>query len=276
VQPIAQPDYALKAIEWFESQLNKTLKEICDNFDKYRISEALMAVYKLFWDDFCAYYLEIIKPAYGEPIDTKTQTATLTIFEKLLKILHPFAPFITEEIWTILNENNSVQEKTIMLALQPQPENYDEKIVDTFEQIKEIIINIRALRQSKDISPKETLELFVKGEMDLSFSSILCKLANLSTIQKVDGGIENTSSFIVRTNEYYVPVGDKINVAEELEKLKRELEYEKGFLVSVAKKLSNEKFVNNAPADVVAAERKKQSDAESRIKIIEENIARLQ
>ena len=276
VQPVSQPDYAQKAIEWFESQFNKTLKEICDNFEKYRISEALMAVYKLFWDDFCAYYLEIIKPSYGEPIDTKTQTATLAIFEKLLQILHPFTPFITEEIWEILNENSNTQQKTIMLTLQPQPTNYDEKIVDTFEQVKEIVVNIRALRQNKDISPKESLELLVNGDMDLSFSAVICKLANLSTIKKVDAGVENASSFIVRTNEYYVPVGDKINVADELAKLKKELEYEKGFLVSVTKKLSNEKFVNNAPIDVVAAERKKQSDAESRIKIIEDNIARLQ
>ena len=276
VEQIPQPDYAAKAVEWFDAQFNKTLKEIYDNFDKYRISEALMAAYKLFWDDFCAYYLEIIKPAYGKPIDQQTQAATLKIFENLLLVLHPFMPFVTEEIWSLLNEEKNKPSETIMLTLQPKPCEFDEKTVDVFDQIKDIIVNIRALRQSKDISPKETLDLFINGSLDLSFMPILIKLANLSKVEKVEERIENASSFIVRTNEYYIPLGDKVNVAEELEKLNKELEYEKGFLAVVAKKLTNEKFVNSAPANVVAAERKKQADAESRIKILEENIARLQ
>ncbi|MDR3286491.1 MAG: valine--tRNA ligase [Prevotellaceae bacterium] len=275
VEQIPQPDYAAKAIEWFNAQFNKTLKEIYDNFDKYRISEALMTAYKLFWDDFCAYYLEIIKPAYGSPVDKYTQEATLKIFENLLKILHPFMPFITEEIWLILNDNKT-EGKTIMLTLQPKPQYFDAKIVDTFEQIKDIIINIRALRQNKNISPKDSLELFVKGNLDLSFSTVLTKLANLSKVENVEDSIENASSFLVRTNEYYIPLGNKINIAEEIEKLQKELEYTKGFLASVSKKLSNEKFVNSAPANVVDSERKKQSDAESKIKILEDNIARLQ
>ncbi|MDR3226232.1 MAG: valine--tRNA ligase [Prevotellaceae bacterium] len=275
VEQIPQPDYAAKAVEWFNAQFNKTLKEIYDNFDKYRISEALMAAYKLFWDDFCAYYLEIIKPSYGSPIDKCTQEATLKIFENLLKILHPFMPFITEEIWLILN-GDKAKGKTIMLTLQPKPQAFDATVVDTFEQIKDIIINIRALRQNKNISPKDSLELFVKGNLDLSFSTVLAKLANLSKVENIENSIENASSFLVRTNEYYIPLGNKINIAEEIEKLQKELEYTKGFLASVTKKLSNEKFVNSAPVNVVEAERKKQSDAESKIKILEENIARLQ
>ncbi|MDR1348121.1 MAG: valine--tRNA ligase [Prevotellaceae bacterium] len=276
IEEIPQPDYAAKAIEWFNSQFNKTLKEIYDNFDKYRISEALMAAYKLFWDDFCAYYLEIIKPAYGSPVDKSTYTATLKIFENLLKILHPFMPFITEEIWLILNNCKKEERKTIMLTPQPKPCAFDEKIAETFEQIKEIIINVRALRQNKNISPKQSFDLFVKGDFDLSFAGILMKLANLSQIARTENIIENTSSFLAGTNEYYIPLGNKININEELEKLKNELEYAKGFLSVVNKKLGNDKFVSGAPASVVASERKKQSDAESKIKILEENIARLQ
>jgi valyl-tRNA synthetase len=275
VEQIPQPDHAKKAIEWFNSLFNKTLKEIYDNFDKYRISEALMDSYKLFWDDFCAYYLEIIKPAYGAPVDKLTYMATLKIFENLLKILHPFMPFITEEIWLILNEGKS-ENKTIMLTLQPKPCDFDKKTADTFEHVKDIIINVRTLRQNKNISPKENLDLFVKGDFDLSFEGILMKLANVSKIQKTENVIENTSSFLVGTNEYYIPLGNKINIDEELEKLEQELEYTKGFLSVVNKKLSNDKFVSGAPANVVASERKKQSDAESKIKILEENIARLQ
>jgi valyl-tRNA synthetase len=276
VQQSPQPDYAAKAVEWFNAQFNKTLKEIYDDFDKYRISEALMAAYKLFWDDFCAYYLEIIKPDYGKPVDSQTYEASLEIFEKLLQILHPFMPFITEEIWQILNKDRNSEKSTIMLTLQPKHCSFDWQIIDTFDQVKEIIVSVRSLRQSKDISPKESLELFVNGNIDLSFASVLAKLANLSKVEKVEKSIESASSFIVRTNEYYVPVGDKINIVEELDKLQKELKYTRGFLASVTKKLSNEKFVNNAPANVVDAERKKQSDAESRIKIIEDNIARLQ
>ncbi|MDR2653074.1 MAG: valine--tRNA ligase [Prevotellaceae bacterium] len=276
VEQIPQPYYASKAIEWFNSQFNKTLKEIYDNFDKYRISEALMDVYKLFWDDFCAYYLEIIKPAYGSPVDKSTYSETLKIFENLLKILHPFMPFITEEIWLILNNDKNEERKTIMLTLQPKPCSFDEKIVETFEQIKEIIINVRALRQNKNISPKQSLDLFVKGNFDLSFANVLMKLANLAKVEKIEADIENASSFRVSTNEYYIPLGNKINIDEELKKLENELEYAKGFLSVVNKKLSNDKFVNSAPSNVVESERKKQSDAESKIKILEENIARLQ
>jgi valyl-tRNA synthetase len=276
-EQIPQPDYAIKTIDWFNSQFNKTLKEIYDNFDKYRISEALMNAYKLFWDDFCAYYLEIIKPAYGSPVDKLTYTETLKFFKNFLKILHPFMPFITEEIWLILNNSEKERKtKTIMLALQPKPCNFDAKIIDIFEQVKDIIINVRALRQSKNISPKQSLDLFVKGDFDLSFTSILKKMANLSKVEKIEINIENTSSFIVAANEYYIPLGNKINIVEELEKLENELEYAKGFLSVVNKKLSNEKFVNNAPENVIESERKKQSDAESKIKILEENIARLQ
>jgi valyl-tRNA synthetase len=275
IEAIPQPDYTAKAIEWFNSQFNKTLKEIYSNFDKYRISEALMDAYKLFWDDFCAYYLEIIKPAYGEPVDKGTYTATLKIFENLLKILHPFMPFITEEIWQILNDDKN-ESKTIMLTLQPKPCDFDKKIVDTFEHVKDIIVNVRSLRQNKNISPKENLDLFVKGDFDLSFSGILMKLANLSQIAKTENIIENTFSFLVGTNEYYIPLGNKVNINEELEKLEKELEYTQGFLSVVNKKLNNDKFVSGAPANVVASERKKQSDAESKIKILEENITRLQ
>ncbi|MDR0420009.1 MAG: valine--tRNA ligase [Prevotellaceae bacterium] len=273
-EQIPQPNHAAKAIEWFNARFNKILKGIYDNFDKYRISEALMDAYKLFWDDFCAYYLEIIKPAYGSPVDKLTYTATLNFFENLLKILHPFMPFITEEIWLILNDNS--ENKTIMRTLQPELCDFNEQTVDTFEQVKDIIINVRALRQNKNISPKENLDLFVKGDFDLSFAGILMKLANLSKIEKTENVIENASSFLAGTNEYYIPLGNKIDISEELEKLEKELEYTKGFLKVVNNKLNNEKFVAGAPANVVASERKKQADAESKIKILEENIARLQ
>ncbi|MDR2126998.1 MAG: valine--tRNA ligase [Prevotellaceae bacterium] len=275
IEQIPQPDYATKAIAWFNSQFNRTLKEIYDNFDKYRISEALMDAYKLFWDDFCAYYLEIIKPAYGSPIDKSTYTETLKFFENLLKILHPFMPFITEEIWLILN-NAQKEHKSIMLTHQPKLCDFDEKTVSVFEQVKDIIVNIRTLRQNKNISPKQSLELFVKGNFDLSFASILMKLANLSKVEITEMDIKNMSSFLTGTNEYYIPLGSRINISEELEKLTKELEYARGFLSAVNKKLTNEQFIKSAPSNIVESEYKKRLDAESKIKILEDNISRLQ
>lgn len=270
---IGQPEASTVAVEWFKMKLDKTIKEVNDSFSKYRLSEAMMAVYKLFWDEFSSWYLEIVKPGYQQPIDGVTYRATIGFFDSLLKLLHPFMPFITEELWQALE--NRKEGESLMLALMPEAGLVDDNLLDQFEIVKEVVGGVRTIRLQKNIPNKESLELHVLGEHCSDFNPVICKMCNLSAIRCVEEKTLEAISFLVRTTEYAVPVGTVINVEEELAKLEEELKYQQGFLASVLKKLSNENFVNKAPAKVIEMERKKQADAESKIKSIEENIRAL-
>ena len=273
VADIEQPKSSTLAIQWFEGQLSKTLEEINDSFDKYRLSEALMAVYKLFWDEFSSWYLEMIKPAYQQPIDEKTYEATLSFFDSLLRILHPFMPFITEELWQALTERKHGE--SVMIAQMPQPKAYNQDFLNSFERAKEVIGNIRTIRLQKNIPNKDVLSMEVINEYDNTMDSIIIKMCNLSGISKADEKTSDAISFLCGTTEYAVPLGNNINIEEELDKLNAELLYLQGFLKSVMAKLSNERFVANAKPEIVENERKKQADAESKIKTLQENIEAL-
>lgn len=272
---IPQPEAAKKAIEWFDSMLNKTIAELNDQFDKYRISEALMLVYKLFWDEFSSWYLEMIKPAYQQPIDAQTLQATTSFFEKLLKLLHPFTPFITEEIWHYLAERKDGE--SIMMTSLPASGKYDEVLISQFDLVKEIVTSVRNIRQEKNLSPKEALAMQVVTDTNntLVFAEVMKKLSNLSSIEVVSAKPEGAVSFLVKSTEYYIPLTGKIDVAEEIKKIEAELIYTKGFLESVMKKLSNEKFVSGAPKQVVENEMNKKADAEAKIKAMEESLREL-
>ena len=274
VADIEQPEYAKLATEWFDSMLAKTAEEVNDLFGKYRLSEALMAVYKLFWDEFSSWYLEMVKPAYGQPIDKVTYEKTLAFFETLLKLLHPFMPFITEELWQHIYDRQPGESIMTQTLVKDMP--YNEALIAQFEAVKEVISGIRTIRLQKNIAQKEALALEVTGENPVAgFGSVIAKLCNLSEIKQVETKSEGAAAFMVGTTEYAVPLGNLINVEEELKKLEADLKYQEGFLQSVMKKLSNEKFVSKAPANVIEMERKKQADAESKIKSIEESIAAL-
>ena len=274
VAEAAQPEYARLATEWFEAMLAKTIAEVDDLFGKYRLSEALMVVYKLFWDEFSSWYLEMIKPAYGEPIDQTTYNKTLGFFDTLLKLLHPFMPFITEELWQHIydrKEGESIMTQTLQAA-----GSFDENIIAQFEAVKEVIGGIRTIRLQKNIAQKEALALEITGTSPVAaFHAVISKLCNLSAISNVESKSEGAAAFMVGTTEYAVPLGNLINVEEELKKLEADLKYQEGFLQSVLKKLSNEKFVSKAPANVIEMERKKQADAETKIAALKESIAAL-
>ena len=274
VADIEQPEYAQIATKWFESQLNSVLAEVDDLFSKFRISEALMAVYRLFWDEFSSWYLEMIKPAYQQPIDRTTYELTLKYFESLLCMLHPFMPFITEELWQHITERKPGE--SIMLSLMPKAGAVDDKMIAAIAEAKEIISGIRTIRLQKNIPNKNALQLQVVGKFSNSCRSIIMKLANVDSIAEVSEKDATAASFLVGTTEYAVPLGNNINVEEELAKLRADLKYYEGFLVSVEKKLGNERFVNNAPEAVVNAERKKKADAESKIATLKESIAALE
>ena len=274
VADIEQPEYAKLATEWFEAMLSKTAAEVNDLFGKYRLSEALMAVYKLFWDEFSSWYLEMVKPAYGQPIDKVTYEKTLTFFDTLLKLLHPFMPFITEELWQHIYDRK--EGESIMVQVLQVSETYNEDIIARFEAVKEVIGGIRTIRLQKNIAQKEALSLEVIGENPVeAFNAVIAKLCNLSAIQTVATKADGAAAFMVGTTEYAVPLGNLINVEEELKKLEADLKYQEGFLQSVLKKLSNEKFVSKAPANVIEMERKKQADAETKIAALKESIAAL-
>jgi valyl-tRNA synthetase len=272
---IPQPEASKVGIEWFDNVLNQTLASVDDQFDKYRVSEAVMQVYKLFWDEFSSWYLEIVKPVYQQPIDAATYKATVGYFEKLLKMLHPFIPFITEEIYHFLDERK--EGESIMLAAMPKAEKFDEAYIGQFEFVKEVVASLRMIRQEKNIPNKDTLMLQVlkDSQRPSGFDSIVKKLGNLENIEMLEAKPEGAISFMVKSAEYFVPLEGKIDVEEELLKLKAELEYQKGFLVSVNKKLLNEKFVNSAPSQVVQNELNKKADAEGKIKALEERIEML-
>ena len=278
VADIAQPEYAALATEWFESMLAKTAAEVDDLFSKYRLSEALMAVYKLFWDEFSSWYLEMVKPAYidgkAQPIDKATYEKTLSFFDSLLKLLHPFMPFITEELWQHIYDRK--EGESLMVQTMDINKACNEEIVKNFEAVKEVIGGIRTIRLQKNIAQKEALSLQVVGESPVAaFHPVIAKLCNLTAIESVEAKAEGSASFMVGTTEYAVPLGNLINVEEELKKLEADLKYNEGFLQSVLKKLSNEKFVSKAPANVIEMERKKQADAESKIASLKESIAAL-
>ena len=270
---IEQPEAAATAVKWFKMQLDKTIAEMDDLFGKYRLSEAMMAVYKLFWDEFSSWYLEMVKPGYQQPVDKSTYLSTLGFFDALLRLLHPFMPFITEELWQALEPRK--EGESLMVALIPEVAPVDNLYLEDFEIAKEIVGGVRTIRLQKNIPNKEALELQVLGEHNDHFNSVIAKMCNLSSIIRTEEKTAGSASFLVRTTEYAVPLGNMINVEEELAKLQDELKYQQGFLASVMKKLSNESFVSKAPSKVIEMERKKQADAESKIKSIEESIAAL-
>ena len=274
VADMEQPEYARLATGWFEAMLAKTAEEVNDLFGKYRLSEALMAVYKLFWDEFSSWYLEMVKPAYGQPIDRTTFDKTLGFFETLLKLLHPFMPFITEELWQHIYDRKPGE--SIMTQTLGEAPAYDKALVDSFENVKEVISGVRTIRLQKNIAQKEALTLESVGESPVcAFNAVITKLCNLSEIKTVGTKPEGAAAFMVGTTEYAVPLGNLINVEEELKKLEADLKYQEGFLQSVLKKLGNEKFVSKAPANVIEMERKKQADAETKIAALKESIAAL-
>ena len=270
---IEQPESAKIAIEWFKNILAKTIAELDDSFGKYRLSEALMAVYKLFWDEFSSWYLEMVKPAYQQPIDAKTYEATLGFFDSLLRLLHPFMPFITEELWQALTERK--EGESIMVSDMPKESLSDNELLEAFEKVKETIAGVRTIRLQKNIPNKEELSLEVIGGYNTAFDSVISKMGNLTAIKAVSEKDVTAVSFLVGTTEFSVPLGNNIDIEAELKKLNEELVYLQGFLKSVANKLSNEKFVANAKPEIVENERKKQADAESKIKTIKESIANL-
>ncbi|MDD3787637.1 MAG: valine--tRNA ligase [Petrimonas sp.] len=269
-----QPESSKIAIDWFQGKLSETIAEMDDLFSKYRLSEALMLLYKLFWDEFSSWYLEIIKPAYGQPIDEETYKFTLHYFDALLRLLHPFMPFITEELWQALYERKPGD--SIMVAHQPKEGPLSKKLLSDFDEVKQIIAGVRTIRLEKNIPQKETLELQVIGSYNDRFNSVISKMCNLSSISQVSEKQPGASGFLVGTTEFTVPLADKMDTESELKKLKAELEYQEGFLQSVMKKLGNERFVQNAKPEIVENERKKQADAESKITVLKESIATLQ
>ena len=268
------PEASELAIRWFEAKQNEVAAEVADLFSKYRLSEALMAVYKLFWDEFSSWYLEMIKPAYGQPINRKVYEATIGFFDNLLHLLHPFMPFITEELWQHLCDRTDGE--SLMVSPLSMSALVDEDIIREFEVVKEVISNIRSIRLQKNIAQKEALELQVIGENPVvAFNAVVTKMCNLSSINVVENKADGAASFMVGTTEYAVPLGNMIDVEAEIARMEAELKHKEGFLQGVLKKLGNEKFVNNAPAAVLEMERKKQADAESIIKSLKESIAAL-
>ena len=272
-ETLPQPQTAAIAVEWFDAQLNRTLEEVKDLFGKYRLSEALMAIYKLFWDEFSSWYLEMVKPAYQQPIDRKTYDATLRYFDAQLRMLHPFMPFITEELWQHLYDRK--EGESIMTARMPEPQPVDMEIINRFETTKLVVAGIRTIRLQKGIANIEQLTLQIIGAHDHSNDCILTKMTNLATIETIEEKDPAAASFRVHATEYAIPMSNAIDVEAELKKLEAELKYAQGFLKTVMGKLGNERFVQNAPEAVVAMERKKKADAEEKIKSLEESIAAL-
>ena len=277
---IQQPQHTTTAIEWFQNRINEALTQINDDFDKYRLSDALMGVYKLIWDDFCSVFLEIVKPPYQQPIDVKSYFEIIDLFEKLMRILHPFMPFITEELWHSISERG--QKESIMLLEMPKPTpNVNHELLDKFSSTLKLVETIRRIRAEKSIPQKIKIELYIQKEgiqhdtIQDHLNAVIMKLCNLATIQYTNEKIAGAISFIEQNTEYFIPVSDSINVEEEIAKLKMEISYTEGFLKSVKGKLSNEKFVSGAPEQVVAMERKKLADAEEKIALLQEQIINL-
>ena len=272
-ETIEQPEAAKLGIQWFEGVLSKTIEEVNESMSKYRLSEALMSLYKLFWDEFSSWYLEVIKPAYQKPIDKKTYEATLGFFDSLLRLLHPFMPFITEELWQALTPR--AEKETIIFAESPKAKAVNEDQLKAFDKAKEVVSAVRTIRLQRNIAIKDALALEVLSKHDSSLDCIISKMCNLSGIDQVSEKNANAATFLVGTTEYAVPLGDTIDVEAEIEKMEAEIKYLEGFLVSVEKKLGNERFVQNAKPEIVENERNKKADAESKIKTLQENLAAL-
>ena len=275
VSDIAQPEASKVAIEWYEAKLQQTLAEIEDNFDKYRLSDALMAIYKLVWDDFCSWFLEMIKPGYQQPIDRATFEKAIEMLEANLKLLHPFMPFLTEEIWHHIADRTP--EQALIVGEWPKAKAFDEKLITDFDFATEVISGIRTIRKDKNIPFKDAMELKVVNNEKAStyFDSVIQKLGNLTTLEYVGDKVDGALSYRVKSNEYFIPITGNIDVEAEIAKLTEELNYTKGFLRSVQGKLSNEKFVAGAPEQVIANERKKEADALAKIATLEQSLASL-
>lgn len=270
-----QNEYQKCAVDWFESRLNKCIEEMDANFAKFRLSDSLMALYKLFWDDFCAWYLELAKPSFGEKIDSITYGATVKFFDALLKLLHPYMPFITEELWQNLEARK--EGETIMFSEMPSCKGYDPEMLEDFEHAQQIVMNVRNIRQSKGIASKERLSLYCKENYRSKMNAAVLKLANIDEIsaRKSFDDCSMGADFMVSTYEFFIPLNTHVNAGEEIEKINKEIEYLEKFLKGVNAKLSNEKFVANAPESVVAMERKKQSDAQTKIENLKNRLCKL-
>jgi valyl-tRNA synthetase len=272
---IAQPESSKVAIEWYEAKLQKTLAEIEDLFEKYRLSEALMAIYKLVWDDFCSWFLEMIKPAYQQPIDKATFDKAIEMLENNLKLLQPFMPFLTEEIWHLIAERT--KEEALIISTWPELKAYDEKLIADFDNTIEVISGIRSVRKDKNLPFKDAIDLKIINNDKVStyFDVIVTKLGNITNLEYVSEKVDSAMSFRIKSNEYFIPITGSINVEEEIAKLTEELKYAQGFLKSVQAKLSNEKFVGGAPEKVLEMERKKEADTLAKIATIEQSLASL-
>jgi valyl-tRNA synthetase len=270
------PGSSAAAIKWMKEVVKKSTSEIDSDFRKFRISEALMKVYKLFWDDFSGWYLEIIKPDYEKPVDSETYNATLSLFDSLLKLLHPFMPFITEDLWQMIEER--MDGESLMISPMPASKKYNKELIARFDTIRETVTAIRSVRKEKNLPLREKLVLDIKADedkFDNELLPVIIRLGNISEVRFVTKKEQGAASFLVGTSEFFVPLGDKLDVEGELSKISEELEYTRGFLESVLKKLDNERFVKNAPANVIEVERKKRSDAESKIRSLEERLREL-
>ena len=276
VADIAQPESSKVAIEWYESKLQQTLVEIEDHFEKYRLSDALMAIYKLVWDDFCSWFLEMIKPAYQQPIDRATFNKAIEMLESNLKLLHPFMPFLTEEIWQYIADRTP--EQALIIAEYPKMTSFNEKLIADFEFTSEVIAGLRTIRKEKNIAMKDAIDLKVVNNEKVStyFDSVIIKLGNIALLEYVTDKVDGALTYRVKSNEYFIPVSGNIDIAAEIAKLTEELKYTQGFLRSVQGKLSNEKFVGGAPEKVLEIERKKEADALAKIATIEQSLASLQ
>lgn len=275
VADIEQPESSKIALQWYENKFQNALAEIEDHYSKYRLSDALMTMYKLVWDDFCSWLLEMIKPDYQQPIDAKTHSTIIEIFENNLRILHPFMPFLTEEIWQYIAERKP--EEALIVAQYPKLETFNEKLISDFEVVKEVVSGIRTIRKDKNISFKDSIELSVINNENLSnqFNSVIAKLGNISKMESVTDSVDGALSFRVQSNEYFIPISGAVNIDEEIKKINAELTYTEGFLKSVQSKLSNERFVNNAPEQVLQNERNKEADALAKIETLKSSLASL-
>jgi valyl-tRNA synthetase len=274
-EQMEQPASSKIAIEWYRSKFQSVLKSVEDSMDQFRLSEALMSIYKLIWDDFSSWYLEMVKPEYQKPIDRLTLNATISFFEDNIKILHPFMPFISEEIWQLFRERT--KEEALIVSDYPKQQGFDENLLLDFEVTKEIVSAIRNIRKEKNISFKDQIELSIleKENLNSNLDSVVQKLCNLSGLNKIDKKVDKALSFRVNANEFFIPFSENIDTELELKKLSEELNYTKGFLKSVQKKLSNKRFVDNAPEQVIGNERKKEADAQTKITMLEESLKRL-
>lgn len=272
---LVQPEYAKASVAWFEARWNASFAEIERLYNDYRLSEALMSAYKLVWDDFCSWYLEMVKPAYQQPIDAATYNATVNFFSELMQLMHPFMPFITEEIWHLLSERSA--DDCIVISQMPVIRDFDNTVLENFTSAEEVIADIRTFRKDKNVPFKDSIDLKVKNSAGIqtSFDSVISKLGNVKTLEYVDAKPENAYAFVVGSTEYFIPYGEQIDKVAELQKLNKELDYTKGFIKSVEAKLSNERFVANAKPEVVEMERRKLADADARVKVLQEQIVAL-